>query len=234
MIAVVRASAPSVVFHLSSKFVAEHRPGDVESLVRDNILFGLQLLEAMQIAGAARLLNTGSAWQHFHNRDYSPVCLYAATKQAFADILAYYVEVHHFRAVTLELTDTYGAGDGRRKLIPIMRDAERGGDELAMVPADVPMDFVHVDDAVEAFVVAARRLLASDVAGHEIFAVRSGAPVTALELFATWERARGVRIAARWGERPLRAREVLQPWTQGTPLPDWQPKISLEEGLRTL
>lgn len=230
----VALSRPTVVFHLAARFVAEHRPSDVEPLVRDNILFGTQLLEAMRAAGATRIVNAGSAWQHFNNADYSPVGLFAATKQAFADILQYYVEAHAVQALTLELSDTYGPGDERRRLIPLMLEAEQMQRELSMVRGELPLSFVHVDDAVSAFVVAAARLLANQVTGHEVYAVRSGERLMVRELFAHWERARGTSLRARWGERPYRAREVLDHWTQGTLLPGWEPKISLHDGLRGL
>ena len=231
---IVSISRPTVVFHLAGRFTADHRPADVELLIEGNIVFGAQLLEAMGAAGARRIVSAGSAWQHFRNRDYSPVSLYAATKKAFADLLQYFVEANGVQAVTLELSDTYGPGDIRRKLIPLMLDAERQNRVLSMVRGELPLSFVHVDDAVSAFIVAGKRLLAGDVTGHEVYAVRSNERMVVKELFETWERARGVKLAARWGERPYRAREVLDHWTQGTPLPGWEPRVSLQEGLRGL
>ena len=90
--------------------------------------------------------------------------------------------------MTLELTDTYGPGDVRRKLIPIMREAEQLKRELAMVSGDLPLNFLHVDDAIDALIVAAKRLAANQVAGHEVYAVRSNEPITLKDLFATWEK----------------------------------------------
>ncbi len=231
---IVALSRPTVVFHLAACFVAEHHASDVEPLVRDNIVFGAQLLEGMSAAGAKRIVNAGSAWQHFKNAEYSPVSLYAATKKAFADLLQFYVDASRFQAITLELSDTYGPGDTRRKLIPIMAEAEQNKRELSMVSGDLPLNFVHVDDAVNAFIVAARRLLANSSATHDIFAVRSNEPVAVKDLFSIWETARGTPLAARWGARPYRAREVLEHWTQGTVLPGWESKISLAQGLATL
>jgi nucleoside-diphosphate-sugar epimerase len=222
------------VFHLAARFVADHRPADVEPLINDNILFGTQLLESMRAAGVRRIVNAGSAWQHYRNAEYSPVGLYAATKKAFADLLQYYVEAHGVQAVTLELSDTYGPGDVRRKLIPIMLDAEKGQRALSMVSGELPLNFVQVDDAVNAFIVAAQRLLANETKTHDVYAVRSSEPVTVKELFAIWEKARGTKLPARWGERPYREREVLEHWTQGAPLPGWRPRVSLAEGLGEL
>lgn len=230
----VARARPAVVFHLATRFVSEHSAADVAPLIHDNIHFGALLLEAMRATGATRVVNAGSAWQHFRNAEYSPVSLYAATKKAFADVLEYFVEAAGMQAVTLEFTDTYGPGDRRRKLIPVMRDAEQQQRELSMVSGELPLNFVHVDDAVSALLVAARRLMSNNVTGHEVYAVRSNEPVTLKELFAIWENARGTHLAARWGERPYRAREVLEQWTQGVPLPGWEATVSLAEGLSGL
>lgn len=225
---------PDIVYHLAARFVAEHGADDIEKLVHDNLLFGVQLLDAMRSAHVTRFVTAGSAWQHYGNADYSPVNLYAATKQAFGALLQYYVEAHGIHAVTLELTDSYGHGDTRRRLIPFMLEAERLGHTMSMVHAELPLDFVHASDVAEAFVKAGERVTNSRAAQHEVFAVRSGAPLPVRELFAAWERSRGVAILAKWGERAVREREVLDPWTQGTVLPGWVPRVSLEHGLRAL
>jgi nucleoside-diphosphate-sugar epimerase len=234
LVRLVSVSRPTVVFHLAARFVADHHAADVESLVHDNILFGTQLLEAMRAARVKRIVNAGSAWQHFRNAEYSAVSLYSATKKAFADLLQYFVEAYGMQGVTLELSDTYGPGDVRRKLIPLMLEAEGLKKELSMVSGELPLDVVHVDDAVRAFIVAAKRLLANEVAGLEVYAVRSNEAVQVKDLFAIWEQARGTRLAARWGERPYRPREVLEPWTQGALLPGWRPSLALPQGLAGL
>ena len=108
---------PDCVFHLASNVIAEHKANQIDSLVQSNITFGLHLLEAMKETGVKRLVNTGTFWQHYNNEEYNPVCLYAATKQAFETLLEYYVQAESFKVITLKLFDTYGENDRRPKLI---------------------------------------------------------------------------------------------------------------------
>ncbi len=229
MRAIVGAAKPDVVFHLATRFVGTHQDADIEPLVRDNIAFGAQLLEAVRQLPNPRLVDTGSAYQHVGNADYSPASLYAATKEAFSAIVEFYATRLGVRVVTLELGDTYGQGDTRRKLIPLMLEAERTGKPMQMVPADTLIDLVYVDDAVEAFVIAGTRT--SIAAGRETFAVRSGAPVTVAQLFEHWAAARGKRLDARWGARPASPTDATEPWTRGVVLPEWVPRVALESGL---
>src|SRR5712691_1856623 len=117
---IVRRFAPQCIVHLASYFVAEHQPQDVAPLIGANLLFATQLADAAAAAGVEHFINTGTAWQHYEGEAYNPVCLYAATKQAFDDILRYYRERFGMRVVTLELSDTYGPADLRKKLLPLL------------------------------------------------------------------------------------------------------------------
>ena len=71
------------VIHLASLFLAGHKPEDIKGLVESNVLFSTQLLEASVKSEVSWFINTGTFWQHYKDKKYSPVNLYAATKQAF-------------------------------------------------------------------------------------------------------------------------------------------------------
>jgi len=231
---IVRQAAPDLVFHLASLFLAQHRPEDIEPLICSNVLFPVQLLEAMTTNGCHRLVNAGTSWQHYQDRDYSPVNLYAASKQAFEVLMQYYLETTPLRAVTLKLFDTYGPGDPRPKLIKLLDTVARQSAPLAMSPGEQLIDLVHIDDVVEAFVLAGERLLGSLVEGHESFPVSSGRPLPLRELAALYEKILGKKLPLEWGGRPYRPREVMVPWNEGRPLPGWRPRVGLEEGLASI
>lgn len=234
MIRLVGEAKPHVVFHLASLFLAQHEPKDVEPLVLSNVLLGSQLLEAMRVNGVSQLVNTGTSWQHYNNDDYNPVCLYAATKQAFEDILAYYTEVASIKAVTLQLFDTYGADDPRPKLFHLLAKTAKSQEKLAMSPGEQLIDLVHIDDVVDAYHCAIGTL-DNMSAGHKVYAVSSGKPLPLRELVSIYEKAASVKLPIEWGKRSYRPREVMVPWNRGVTLPGWYPKVSLAEGiLRTL
>jgi len=180
--------------------------------------------------GARDLVNTDTSWQHYENQQYSPVNLYAATKQAFEDLLQYYLEACGLRVVTLNLFDTYGPDDPRPKLMNLLKRVAREQQPLAMSPGEQWIDLVHVDDGVRAYEVAAGRLLKGGVMGHERYAVSSGNPVQLRELVRQVERILGRNLPITWGGRPYRSREVMQPYA-GRSLPGWMPQTKLGSGL---
>lgn len=232
LLQVVADSKPSVVFHVASLFISEHKAEQVEALIQSNVIFGTQLLEAMSKVGVCNLVNTSTSWEHFENKEYSPVNLYAATKKSFADILQYYVEVSGIRAITLKLFDTYGKGDPRPKLFHLLERVAQTKDPMAMSPGDQLIDLVYIDDVVNAFQIAAARLMAGQVSVPENYGVSSGNPIPLKKLVEIYEQLIGVNLPIHWGGRPYREREVMRPWNYFATLPGWEPKISIKEGIQ--
>ncbi len=222
LVDIVREAKPTVVCHLASLYLAAHESEDVAALVASNILFGTELLEAMAKNEVRRFVHAGTSWQHYRGAHYSPVNLYAATKEAFEMMMRYYEETAGLHAVTLKLFDTYGEGDTRRKILALLQEAAATGEELALSPGEQKLDLVHVDDAADAFLLAAEYLLKdrADIRGE--FAVSAGKALTLREIAARVEELLGKKIPVRWGARPYREREVMEPWRTGRLLPGWQ------------
>jgi nucleoside-diphosphate-sugar epimerase len=232
MLDILSKSDPMVVFHLASLFLVQHQSNDIESLIKSNILFGVQLVEAMVKKEIYNLVNTGTSWQHHNNADYSPVNLYAATKQAFEDILKFYIETTPLRAITLKLFDTYGPNDPRPKLFNLLKKVAEEEKPLAMSPGKQLIDIVYIDDVIDAFMIAGERLLNGKAKNHEDYAVSSGNPIRLKELVETYEKVIGKKLPIEWGGRPYRDREVMTPWNRGKRLDGWKAKVNLKEGIK--
>jgi nucleoside-diphosphate-sugar epimerase len=234
MVDCVTQAKPDVVFHLASLASSQHTANEVDSLIQSNVLFGNQLLEAMKLNGVNCFINTGTFWQHFNNENYNPVCLYAATKQAFEAILEYYVQACGIKAITLELFDTYGPDDPRKKLFHLLNNAAQTKESLDMTAGEQLIDLVHIDDVVAAYLIAAKRLLSDQVLQHECYSVSSGHPLQLRKLVELFTAVTGRTVQVNWGAKPYRFREVMKPWSRGVRLEGWKPNVELEEGLKTL
>jgi nucleoside-diphosphate-sugar epimerase len=225
------AVKPITVFHLASNFIAEHESHQIDSLIQSNITFGFHLLEAMKVSGVKQLINTGTSWQHYNNEDYNPVCLYAATKQAFESLIEYYVQAEGFKVITLKLFDTYGETDTRPKLINLLNKFAEENIELNMSPGDQFLNLVHIDDVCEAFYVGSKLIDTEEYNGYHSYAVSSDRNYKLKEVIELFEIVSGKKIKVIWGGKPYRKREVMFVWENGLRLPNWKPSITLEEGL---
>lgn len=220
----VKQAQPDICLHLATHFVAQHTLDDVGPLVAANVGFGMRLAEALVAAGSVPLIDTGTVWQHLGGERFRPANVYAATKQAFADILAAYP----LPVARLTLTDTYGPDDPRPKLVPALVRAARTGEALAMGSGQQLVDLVHVDDVIDAFL-----QLAGDFE-PATFVVSSGLPVTVRDLVDIASLAAGRPLPVRWGARAERAVDAEAPRSPDPTLPGWQPRVDLITGLRPL
>lgn len=231
MVEAVKKAKPEIVFHLASLFLAQHKTEDIEALISSNMLFSTQLIEAMAVSGVKYLVNTGTSWQHYNNEDYNPVNLYAATKQAFEDILAYYIEVHGMKVTTLVLFDTYGPDDHRPKLISLLWKTAITQQPLVMSPGEQLIDLVHIADVMRAYNLAADALQ-KQTEGHKHYGVSSGIPMRLIDLVSVFQEATQTTLPISFGGRPYRQREVMVPWTKYEAVPKWQALIPFEIGIR--
>jgi nucleoside-diphosphate-sugar epimerase len=230
MVDIVRDCSPSFVFHIASMFVVNHRTSDIEGLINSNLLFGTQLIQAMVANGTRYLINCGSSWQHYNTKNYSPVNLYAATKQAFEDIILFYTSTNQVSVVTLVIFDTYGPGDSRGKIVELLIKCALNGRQLDLSPGNQYIDLVHIDDIVKAFEFSAKLDMFKD--GENLrYGLTSGSPVKLRDLVVEIEKVVGCQMYVNWGARPYRQREVMMPLNCYNELVGWKAVIGIRDGL---
>lgn len=224
-------SMPDVVYHLATFYTGAHNADVTPKLIASNIDFGAYLLEAMCQDGCLSLVYATTIMEHYQGEEYRPLNLYAATKRALGDLLAYYTDAGLLRAVTLVLTDTYGPGDRRPKILNLIRKAAESGEHIALSSGTQDYDLVHVDDVVRAFRLAGERTEVMPC-GCETYQVYAEQPLSLRETVEKLLALNGLTLDAGWGERALSEREQHRAIRLYPPPPDWNQEVSLETGLR--
>lgn len=223
---------PDIVYHLATNFMNVHRFEDIQDLIQSNVTFGTELLDAMVANNVYNFVNVGTMYQHFEDADYSPINLYAATKECFEGIIKYYAEVRNLKCIALHLFDTYGVDDNRPKLFSLLRKIADSGETLKMSPGGQLIDIVYIDDIIEAFIIAGKLLAACKYDYCDTYGVSSTKPIPLREVVKIFESVSGKKLSIEWGGRPYRAREIMVPWKSYKILPGWSPKVSLQEGIK--
>ncbi len=183
-----------VVMHLAAAVITNYTPEQIPVLIRSNIEFGTQVLEAMKFSATRLFIGTGSYWQNYNSDTYNPVDLYAATKEAFEKILQYYVDAFGFRAVTLRLFDVYGEDDRRPKLWTLLRDIAGTDRSLDISAGEQMLDMVHVNDVAGAYEAAYRHLRENPGVHNEIFGVYTGEMKSLKEIVELYKKILGKEI----------------------------------------
>lgn len=220
----IRAVAPDCIFHLATLFIGVHQPADVGALVDANVRFGALVAQASADIGA-KLVHITSSWQHFEGAQYSPVSFYAATKQAFSDLVTYFEVVSGMATVEVCLFDTYGPKDDRGKIVSGLFGAAKAGRSLEMSSGYQLINLLHVDDVARAIAIAAQ-----GPAGAK-YVVRAADSLTLRELASLIAETSHLPLNIEWGARPERPREMRDDWLTPIPPPGWAPLIPIRIGL---
>ena len=131
------------------------------------------------------------------------------------------------------ISDTYGPGDHRPKVLNVVKRAVKTGEKVTFSSGNIPYDVIHIDDAVSAFRLAGERLLRGGFR-NDIFQVVPDSPLSLRETVELMLRVNHLTLNAGWGERPAAEREMSELIRLYPTPPGWVPQMSLEEGLRSL
>lgn len=226
---------PDLVIHLASLFLSEHKSNDIDNLVQSNILLGTQILEAMIETNTNNIINTSTSWQHYNNKEYNPVNLYAATKQAFEDILRFYTEAKGISAINLTIFDSYGAYDIRNKIINKLYNISNTDEILDMSFGEQKIDLIYIKDIIDAYLVAIDMLEEDKLEEKMVkYYLNSDNPIKLREVVEIFEEVNNSKLNINWGKRPYREREVMDTYKLGKRLPNWYPRYNLHQGLQEI
>ena len=229
---------PKTVFDCSSygaySFEQEH--GRIHAT---NYLSFIDLMEEVADRGLSAYIHAGSSSEYGMNASAPsesdalvPNSHYAVSKAATSHAIAYYGKVRGIPIVNLRLYSVYGPYEDSSRLIPVLCKQTMQGALPTFARAEVTRDFIHVDDAIAAFVDAALHMNPA-IAG-ESFNIGSGVKTSLSSLASLTKRlfdikeepqfAQGAGRAwdvDNWVANPAKAKELL----------GWSPAIGLDEGL---
>lgn len=229
---VVETVRPHVILHLAGEVVGARDLDQVLPTLRGNLLSTVNLLIAAATLGCRRVVLTGSIEEPSQGDAAAvPSSPYAASKLAATGYGRMFHALYGLDIVILRVFMVYGPGQkDLRKLIPYVILSLLRGETPQMSGGLRPVDWIYVDDVVDAFVSAA----ASDVGGGEVLEVGSGELVTVRDLVERLAPLVHPDARLRFdtaNDRPLE--QVRKAQIQRTiEVLDWRPHVSLAEGLQ--
>jgi nucleoside-diphosphate-sugar epimerase len=229
--ALVAAVQPHVVFHLAALVSGARGVEMVLPMLHANLLTAVNLLVATTERPVERLVLAGSLEEPQPSTSWPvPASPYAAAKLGAGAYARMCHALYGTPAVCLRLFMVYGpAQPDLLKLVPYVTLSLLRGEAPALSSGTRPVDWVYVDDVVQALLAAA----VTDAAVGRTLDVGSGELVTVREIVERIARLVDSDAAPRFGAVPERAMEqvrVADVAKTATCL-RWRPRTSLEEGL---
>lgn len=222
---------PDAVIHFASCFKAEHNINNIDNILNTNIIFATHLLECMTHSGCKKFINAGTIWQNYKTKKYNPVCLYAASKQAFQDIEKYYFEVMNISFINLKIYDTYGPNDFRGKIIQFLLNQNNSKKIIKMGNGDQILNLVYIDDIINAFNIALKKIYKSKNPLFKTYSLPGNKKIKLLDLVELIKKLFNKDLNVEWNAFPKRKREILKNNSKIKSLPGWKAKVLLESGL---
>ncbi|GIH22350.1 CDP-abequose synthase [Acrocarpospora phusangensis] len=221
-------SRPEVVVHLASDVNGARDPGVVLSTLECNLVTAVNVLLAAR--EGTRVIMCGSSEEPRRGNDFAPPpSPYAMAKAAAAGYALQFHRLWGLPVTILRPTMVYGPGQwDTGKLVPYLTLALLRGEEPRLTSGAKLVDWVYVDDVVEAFVAACRER----PEGME-FDVGTGTARSVRETVELLFKVAGSTREPRFGtipDRPLDLPQIAD--LSGADLLGWRPQVGLEEGLR--
>ena len=233
------AARPEIVFHLAA-YGTTFDQRDPALAIRVNVEGSWNLWKALGAGTTTRFVHTGSCGEYGQVKGQvtesvlcEPTWLYPATKNASVTILSTLGRETGTEVVTLRPFGPYGSADDPRRIIPHAILSLLRGETVPVTAGEQLRDFAHVDDQVQAFIVAGVVRLPRTGA---IYNVGSGVVVTLKQVLTTIAEAVGGDALSRiaFGAIPYRDSEV---WEMCCDISaarrdlEYAPRISLQEGI---
>lgn len=158
---------------------------------------------------------------------------YAVSKLAVANYLGYMGKTHSFPCINLRLYSVYGPLEDTSRLIPMLTRQAINGKLPPLVDARTSRDFVYVDDACAAFIMAAAKMHPGLYG--ESLNIGTGQKTTIGELAAVTKRLFGIAELPQFGSMTGREWDMAD-WYANPQKAirelDWAPVVTLEQGLK--
>ena len=226
---------PINIIHLATQFSSQHLPCNVQPMLDTNVALPTKLAEALaQTRKDGLFLNISTLFQRFEGQEYSPISLYASTKEAILRILDFYAQSKQMSVVDLTVGDMYGFGDVRPKLIPYLVRALINEEVVTVGSGTQVLSLLHVKDAVRALIAAIElgRL------ENQNSVIRVGTVplryLTVKELIELMQVISSRKFNIEFDGSRDRPREIYGPILNLFGVPGYSEGISIEEGLRDL
>lgn len=232
----------NVLFHFASSTTPATAHGKSSWDVESNLMGTIALLEEAAAAGVERVIFASSGGTVYgppvqvpvaESHPTDPICSHGIVKLAIEKYLQLFSHQQSLTYTILRYANPYGPGqlpDRAQGAVAVLLGKVLGGEAVDLFgDGSVVRDFLYVDDLVEATLLAA----SSEAARNETMNVGSGAPTSIRELVRAIERAAGVNAIIH--HRPARPFDVpvsILDIAKASRLLHWQPRTSLDDGLR--
>jgi UDP-glucose 4-epimerase len=224
-----RETRPEIVYHLVSESRGDRDPAVIQASLRNDVQASINLYQAALEFDVERVIATGSLEEPRGDADQAtPQAPYAAAKYTSSIYARMFRAVYGVKIALLRPFMTYGPGQKPYKVVPATIRALLSGQTAKLGSGTRAVDWVYVDDVVDAFVAAAS---ADDIFGNTVD-LGSGVGVTIRDCMLLLAELVGPQAHLEFGAVPDRGEVRLADTRPASETLGWTARTSLRDGLQ--
>ena len=151
------------VVHCATHYVKNHNFEDIKELSESNILFGNIILENLKIMKVKKFVNFSTVWENYDGKKDNCYNLYSAYKAGFGKIISFYKkENKNIKFLNLVISDTFGLGDKRKKLVNLLKTNYKRNLVTKVISKNLYINLLNVKDIVSAIKLILKKNYKSD------------------------------------------------------------------------
>ena len=156
------------------------------------------------------VLNASTYIQNFAGETSRTVDSSGAAKEKLSQFLEHQSLVSRFRTRDLFFFTLYGIGDRPSHLVPLLLNAAKSGNQIALSPGDQLMNLLYVSDAAQNIL---NSISLENGSSYNKYRVWSEDYYTIKQLVSAIESTIGMKINCDWGSREYAGHEMMEPWS---------------------
>ena len=203
--------------HCATHYVKDHNSKDINKFTDSNILFGNIILENLEKMKVKKFINFSTVWEDNY-RVNGFVNLYSFYKKSFSLIIKYYSKkFSKIKFYNLLITDTFGLGDKRPKIINTLKKNFKKNKTTKIISKNLYLNILNVDDISNAVKIILNKKISPGK-----YIIKNIKEFKISELVNIFNKNSKTKLKIKWSSRKLIKSKIIN----HKKLSGWKPKKS--------
>ena len=205
------------VIHCATHYVKEHKRNDIKKFAESNILFGNIILENLEKMKVKKFINFSTVWADNYKID-GYVNLYSLYKKSFSLITQYYIKKFtQIKFYDLLISDTFGFGDKRPKIINILKKNYKKNKITKILSENLYLNLLNIEDISRAINIILNKKITPNK-----YVIKNSKEIKVSDIIALFNKKNKKKLRVKWSSKKLIKSKIIN----YKKLTGWKPKKS--------
>ena len=195
----------------------EHKRNDIKKFAESNILFGNIILENLEKMKVKKFINFSTVWADNYKID-GYINLYSLYKKSFSLITQYYIKkFSQIKFYDLLISDTFGFGDKRPKIINILKKNYKKNKITKILSENLYLNLLNIEDISRAINIILNKKITPNK-----YVIKNSKEIKVSDIIELFNKKNKKKLRVKWSSKKLIKSKIIN----YKKLTGWKPKKS--------